>query len=117
MRYEKILDWNEQINSKLRYNKLAEEEKQQLIRIMQKSEFSKSRISSLLYAWINLHAFYPIGIEKQHSLVLLNLELDDSMCTVMDYFGIFLERMMMCRRAAEVLGWRFKLVANGSKLC
>ena len=41
MRYEKILDWNEQINSKLRYNKLAEEEKQQLIRIMQKSEFSK----------------------------------------------------------------------------
>ena len=51
------------------------------------------------------------------ALILVNLELDDSMCTVMDYFGIFLERMMMCRRAAEVLGWRFKLVANGSKLC
>ncbi len=47
----------------------------------------------------------------------MELELDDSICTVMDYFEIFLERMLMCRRAAEVLGCRFKLVANGNKLC
>lgn len=45
------------------------------------------------------------------------IELDDSMCTVMDYFEIFLQRMIMCRRAAERLGCKFKLVANGSKLC
>ena len=36
--------------------------------------------------------------------------------TVMDYFEIFLQRMMMCRRAAEVLGLKFKLVANGSRV-
>ena len=47
----------------------------------------------------------------------MELELDDSMCTVMDYFEIFLERMLLCRRACEVLGYQFKLVANGSKLC
>ena len=47
----------------------------------------------------------------------MNMELDDSMCSVMDYFEIFLERMMMCRKAADVLGCKFKLVANGSKLC
>ena len=58
-----------------------------------------------------------LEFKTEKKIIQMNLELDDSMCTVMDYFGIFLERMMMCRRAAEVLGWRFKLVANGSKLC
>ena len=47
----------------------------------------------------------------------MDLELDDTMCSVMDYFEIFLQRMMMCRRAAEVLDMKFKLVANGSKIC
>jgi len=47
----------------------------------------------------------------------MNLELDDDICSLMDYFEIFLERMIMCKRAAEVLGYKFKLVANGSKLC
>ena len=36
---------------------------------------------------------------------------------VKDYFEIFLKRMLMCRRAAEMLGCRFKLTANGSKIC
>ena len=33
-----------------------------------------------------------------------------------EYFDIFLGRMMMCRGAAEILGARFKLTANGSKV-
>ena len=56
-------------------------------------------------------------IQKEKKVIQMELELDDSMCSVMDYFEIFLERMLMCRRAAEVLGCRFKLTANGSKLC
>ena len=51
-----------------------------------------------------------LEFKTEKKIIQMNLELDDSMCTVMDYFGIFLERMMMCRRAAEVLGWRFKLL-------
>ena len=47
----------------------------------------------------------------------MRMELDDSICSVMDYFEIFLKRMLMCRRAAEMLGCRFKLTANGSKIC
>ena len=58
-----------------------------------------------------------LSVKKEKNTIQMNLELDDAMCTVMDYFEIFLERMMMCRRAAEVLGCKFKLVANGSKLC
>ena len=41
-------------------------------------------------------------------MIQIELELDDAMCTVMDYFEIFLQRMLMCKRAAEVLGCRFK---------
>ena len=56
-------------------------------------------------------------LRKDKKIIQMNMELDDSMCSVMDYFEIFLERMMMCRKAADVLGCKFKLVANGSKLC
>lgn len=56
-------------------------------------------------------------ISKEKSVIQMELELDDSICTVMDYFEIFLQRMTMCKRAAECLRCRFKLTANGSKLC
>ena len=56
-------------------------------------------------------------IEKEKRIMQMELELDDSICTVMDYFEIFLKRMIMCRRAAERLNCKFKLMANGSKLC
>jgi len=35
----------------------------------------------------------------------------------MDYFEIFLQRMLMCKRSAEVLHMRFKMTANGNKIC
>ena len=44
-------------------------------------------------------------------------ELDEEMCSVLDYFEIFLDRMLMCRRAAEKLELKFKMTANGSKVC
>lgn len=50
-------------------------------------------------------------------MIQMEMELDDSICTVMDYFEIFLKRMLMCKKAAERLGCKFKLTANGSKLC
>lgn len=58
-----------------------------------------------------------LRVSADKKIIQMDMELDDSMCTVMDYFEIFLERMVMCRRAAEMLGCRFKLTANGSKLC
>lgn len=48
--------------------------------------------------------------------ITLDIQLDDEICSVLDYFEIFLERMLMCRRAAEMLGCSFKLKANGSKV-
>ena len=57
-----------------------------------------------------------VKVNTEKKVIQMDLELDDTMSTVMDYFEIFLQRMMMCRRAAEALGLKFKLVANGSKV-
>ncbi len=45
--------------------------------------------------------------------ITLNLDIDVAISAVMDYFEIFLERMIMCRKAAETIGLEFKLVING----
>ena len=58
-----------------------------------------------------------LEVKREKKVIQMNLELDDAICTVMDYFEIFLQRMLMCKRAAEVLGYQFKLVANGNKIC
>ncbi len=55
-------------------------------------------------------------IEPESKLITLNLQIDESICTMLEYFEIFLQRMIMCRRAAEYFGSRFKLMANGSKV-
>lgn len=57
-----------------------------------------------------------LSVIPEKKIIQMDLELDDTMSSVMDYFEIFLERMMMCRKAAEVFGYKFKLVSNGSKL-
>lgn len=57
-----------------------------------------------------------VKISPQKQLITLNLQIDEEICTMYEYFEIFLGRMMMCRKAAELLGARFKLTANGSKV-
>lgn len=48
--------------------------------------------------------------------ISLNLQVDESICTMYDYFNIFLGRMMMCRAAAQMLGASFRLTVNGGKV-
>ena len=55
-----------------------------------------------------------INVEKR--VISLNLQIDPKICSMYEYFEIFLGRMMMCKRAAEVLEAAFKLTVNGSKV-
>lgn len=57
-----------------------------------------------------------LKISPEKATIALNLQVDENICTMFEYFEIFLGRMMMCRRAAEVLGAKFKLTENGSKI-
>lgn len=57
-----------------------------------------------------------LSINIEEKTITLNLEVDEKICTMYEYFEIFLGRMMMCRSAAEMLGARFRLRVNGSKV-
>ncbi|MFL5807196.1 MAG: HD domain-containing protein [Roseiflexaceae bacterium] len=60
------------------------------------------------------HSFLRVAAETQR--ITLEITIDTSIASVMDYFEIFLSRMIMCRRAAEFLGCRFGLEINQSML-
>lgn len=57
-----------------------------------------------------------LTINSEKKSIKMEMELDEDICSVIDYFEIFLERMLMCRKAAEVLGCTFQTYANGSKI-
>ena len=57
-----------------------------------------------------------LSINMEKKVIELNLQIDEEICTMHEYFEIFLGRMMLCRGAAEMLGAKFKLLANGSKI-
>ena len=48
--------------------------------------------------------------------VTLRLTINTDICSVIDYFEIFLNRMLLCRKSADVLGLHFKLNVNGQDL-
>jgi uncharacterized protein len=57
-----------------------------------------------------------LTVDAAVQTITLELEIDTEATTVMEYFEIFLDRMVMCRRAAESLGCRFGLVVNNTTL-
>ncbi len=60
------------------------------------------------------HSF--LRVEEKSKTITLELTIDTAISQVMEYFEIFLGRMLMCRRAATFLGCDFKLQINGTKL-
>jgi len=57
-----------------------------------------------------------VKINDEKTEIALRIEIDTSLCSVTDYFEIFIDRMILCRKAAEKLGLKFVLRINGQKL-
>jgi len=57
-----------------------------------------------------------LKINEERTIVKLKLTVDTKYGSVMDYFEIFLGRMVMCRKAADKLGLEFKLIINEQQL-
>jgi uncharacterized protein len=55
-------------------------------------------------------------INEEKTKISLNITIDTEASSVMDYFEIFLERMILCKKAAEKLNLRFQLNINGQKI-
>ncbi len=57
-----------------------------------------------------------LQISEDKKSIELSLAIDTQYGSVMDYFEIFMQRMILCRKAAEKLGLKFKLVINNQQL-
>jgi len=57
-----------------------------------------------------------LKINESHTIIKLKLSVDTHYSSVMDYFEIFLQRMVLCRKAAEKLNLEFKLIINEQQL-
>lgn len=57
-----------------------------------------------------------VRVEEGGKVIVLHIDIDTAICSVMDYFEIYFGRMQLSRKAAEFLGCRFSLVINGTVL-
>ena len=88
-----------------------------------KADVRRSRVRNKDISTFDIHDRVNYSVEKsrleinaEKTMVTLILKVDTSFGSVMDYFEIFMERMLMCRRAAEKLGLQFKLIINDQPL-
>jgi uncharacterized protein len=91
--------------------------------VADKSDVHRSRVRVKDPALFDIHDRVNYAVERSFLRVdselrtlTLELTIDNEIADVMDYFEIFLSRMVMCRRAAEYLECRFKIDINGTKL-
>ncbi len=57
-----------------------------------------------------------VDVDPDARVISLRLDVDTEISPVMEYFEIFLTRMLACKRAAEYLNTRFELTINGVRL-
>lgn len=88
-----------------------------------KSDVRRSRVRNSDMSGFDIHDRVNYSVTKSelkineaHSLIKLKLAVDTRYGSVMDYFEIFLSRMVLCRKAAEKLGLQFKLMINEQQL-
>jgi metal-dependent HD superfamily phosphatase/phosphodiesterase len=91
--------------------------------IADKSDVHFSRVQNPILETFDIHDRVNYAVQKSRVLmqsgeqkIELSLEVDTSYASVMEYFEIFLSRMVMCRRAADTLGYKFALSVNGTYL-
>lgn len=87
-----------------------------------KTDVRYTRVRNQDFASFDIHDRVNYSVKEssveivKDSHIALNLKIETKMCTVMDYFEIFLNRMILCRKAAEKLGLSFRLIINGQRL-
>jgi uncharacterized protein len=86
-----------------------------------KSDVHFSRVQNPIQETFDIHDRVNYAVQKSRvemkaegQTIELVLEIDTSYASVMEYFEIFLTRMIMCRRAADTLGYKFGLSVNGT---
>ena len=88
-----------------------------------KSDVRRNRVRNQDESAFDIHDRVNYSVRKAelkingaHTIIKLKLTVDTRYGSVMDYFEIFLQRMILCRKAAEKLGLQFKLMINEQQL-
>jgi len=88
-----------------------------------KSDVRRNRVRNQDKASFDIHDRVNYSVKKAEmkinearTAITLRLSVDTRYGSVMDYFEIFLQRMILCRKAAEKLGLQFRLTINGQQL-
>lgn len=91
--------------------------------IADKADVRRSRVRNRDVATFDIHDRVnysveksQISIDKDAKTIKLTLKIDTGISPIMDYFEIFLNRMLLCRKAAEKLGLKFILEINDQQL-
>jgi putative nucleotidyltransferase with HDIG domain len=88
-----------------------------------KSDVHHTRIRTQDFSSLDIHAKVNCACQRSYlkvsareKKISLELDIDEKVCSVMDYFEIFLERTRLCQKASRFLGCEFELFINGDKL-
>ena len=89
-----------------------------------KSDVRRSRVRASLRAEnYDIHDRVNYAVERsameidpENRTAVLNIVIDTTICPVMEYFEIFLTRMVLCRQAAQFLNLQFELIINDTRL-
>ena len=88
-----------------------------------KSDVRRSRVRDKQTISLDIHdrvnysvTDSQLDIHPQKGEMVLKLTVDTEVSSVMEYFEIFMKRMILCRQAAKTLGLRFHLSINGQEL-
>ncbi len=88
--------------------------------IADKSDVHFSRVQNPIVESFDIHDRVNYAVQRsrvemepEKQSIELTLEIDTKQATVMEYFEIFLSRMVMCRKAADTIGYKFALSVNG----
>lgn len=86
-----------------------------------KTDVRRSRVRNKETIFSDIHDRVNFAVEKSELVlnkekkeIVLYLTIDTQICSVMDYFEIFLQRMLLCRKASNFFDLGFKLNINGT---
>ncbi len=88
-----------------------------------KADIHRSRVRNTNMITFDIHdrvnyaaTYSAVEIDADSRVISLKLTIDTHVSQIMEYFEIFLSRMMICRSAAIALNCRFEIVVNDIKL-
>ena len=88
-----------------------------------KSDVHRSRVRNPAFIKFDIHdrvnyatTKSVLEVNKEEKKIIFNLKIDTGIAAVMEYFEIFLSRMLISRRAAAFLGCKFEMIINNTKV-